>query len=254
MIGWHIFVHSVGMVFRNLNEAVKIGLVPVIILALVVAGLVSFSGLTLDLLSDEEALGRAIGTGQVGLAFVLILLAWVIVTLWIFVSWHRFILLEEYPQSWIPPFRFDRILAYLWRGIVLGLIAAALMLPTVGIAAVVGSVVPGLAVILTFVAILALVVVVYRLVAILPAAAIGQPLTIGQAWEATRGATGAIFGLLLVSFLAQVLLQLVSGAILAVIPVLGVLFQFLVTLIMSLVNVSVLTTFYGHYIEGRPID
>lgn len=252
MKGWSIFAHSVGMVTRNLSEALKIALVPVVIGFALIVGLVSMSGLSLGNLSDPEAMDSMIRDGGMGaffLPFILFTIVLVIIELWIFVSWHRFILLEEYPTGWIPEFRLDRIMAYLGRGLLIGVIMMAMWIP-VGLAA---AVLGPLGVLIVLGAVFFSVVLIYRLAAVLLAAAIGEPLTVRQAWDATRGSSGTILMLMLVIFVAQIVLQLVTGLSMMVFAPLGLVFQLFATLVMSLVNVSILTTFYGHYVEGREI-
>lgn len=253
MKGWSIFAHSVGMVTRNLSEALKIAVVPVLIGFAAIVVLTMMTGLSLGTMSDAEAMEKLIRDGELGaliFPFILFVVVLIIIELWIFVSWHRFILLEEYPTGWIPEFRLDRIMAYFGRGFLIGVIMMVMWIVVGFSAAVLG---PLGAVILVTAAFFS-VILVYRLVAILPAAAIGKSLTVGQAWDATKGSTGTIIVLVIVIALAQFLLQMVTGLSMMVFAPLGILFQVFVALVMSLVNVSILTTFYGHYVEGREID
>ena len=48
MKGWSIFAHSVGMVTRNLSEAMRVALVPVLIGFALIAALIMTSGLSLQ--------------------------------------------------------------------------------------------------------------------------------------------------------------------------------------------------------------
>lgn len=253
MKGWSIFAHSVGMVTRNLSEALRIALVPVLIGFALIVALTLMTGLSIGTMSDPEVMDKMMRDGGMGaffFPFFLFAIVFIVIELWIFVSWHRFILLEEYPTGWIPEFRFDRIMAYFGRGLLIGVIMMAMWIPVMMAVMFAGS----LGVLIMLGAMFFSVVLVYRLVAILPAAAIGRSLTVGQAWEATRGASGTILVLVFVIFLAQFLLQLVTGLSMMVFPPLGIAFQLFVALVMSLVNVSILTTFYGHYVEGREIE
>ncbi|NRB18243.1 MAG: hypothetical protein HRU33_11900 [Rhodobacteraceae bacterium] len=253
MKGWRIFAHSVGMVTRNLPEALRIALVPVLIGFALIVALTLVTGLSFGTMSDPEAMDKMMRDGGMGAFFfplILFAIVFIVIELWIFVSWHRFILLEEYPTGWIPEFRFDRIMAYFGRGFLIGVIMAAMWIPVMMVTMLLGP----LAIIGVLGAILFSVVLFYRLVPMLPAAAVGKPLTIGQAWEATKGASGTILVLVVVIFGAQFLLQVVTGLSIMVFAPLGIVFQLFTALVMSLVNVSILTTIYGHYVEGRPID
>ncbi|MCP4820318.1 MAG: hypothetical protein GY883_14085 [Shimia sp.] len=244
MQGWSIFTHSVGLAARNWKEALKIFLVPVslcVLLFVVVGG-------ALGLTSAGEP------SGSFGLVFLLLPIV-LIVAFWSVVSWHRFVLLEEYPVGWIPPFRFDRILSYLGHGLLLGLVSFVLMLPIVAVIALLAATgIEALAFVIAIPAYIALIVIMYRLVPILPAAAIGKPLKLMESFNATKGANGAIIVLLLVLFAVNFGVQLVVMALTALLAPLGILFSLVASLFLSIVNISVLTTFYGLYIEGRSID
>lgn len=244
MKGWTIFTHSVGLAARNWKEALKIFLVPV---ALCVALFVVIGG-SIGLTAGDEP------TGSVALLLLILPLVFVVI-FWSVVSWHRFVLLEEYPTGWIPPFRFDRILSYFGHGLLLGLVALVLMVPVIALMALFASIGGEvLSIIIVIPAYIALVVIMYRLIPILPAAAIGKPLKLMESFNATKGATGAIIVLLLVLFGVNLGVQLAVAALMAIFPPLGILFSLAASLFLSIVNISVLTTFYGHYIEGRSID
>jgi hypothetical protein len=95
-------------------------------------------------------------------------------------------------------------------------------------------------------------VVFFRLSTILPAAAIGKPLTLKAAWAGTEGSSVTILILVLILGAAQFALQLLLGLLLLA-PVIGVVLMVLGTVVSGLVNISVLTTLYGYYIEKRAL-
>lgn len=257
MKGWNIFAHSVGMVTRNLSEALKIALVPVLIGSALLAALLLMTGLSLNGGGAPQTTLDG-NMGSVIFLFIMVAILMVTIELWIFVSWHRFILLEEYPSGWVPEFRFDRIKAYFGSSLLIGLVIVFSMLP---IASVVGfiatSIFSGSSFAVILVPLVTMVlgyVIFYRLSSKLPAAAIGTPLTLGEAWAATKGATGTLLVTGLSTAVVQFLLQYVAGLSLAVFQPLGIAFQIFSAVVMSLVNVSILTTIYGHYVEGREIS
>jgi hypothetical protein len=255
MKSWSIFAHSFGMVFRNLRQALQIGVVPVLLTFAGVFALLSLWGVSLSsFLNDEEALDLLVQTnsGFLFLGFLGVSLIIAIMMLWIVVSWHRFVLLEEYPQGWVPPFRFDRVLSYFGHGCLLGILMMVAMIPGFLILGVLVSGAPVLGGAVFFVLIVTIAVGFYRLVPILPAAAIGKPLTLKESWAATAGETGTFLGLMFIGFLFQMALN-IFASLFMLIPVVGIVLVYLVLLVMSLVNVSILTTLYGHYIEERPI-
>lgn len=259
MKGWTIFTHSVRMVMRNLNYAVRIAAGPVLIGLAVVYAMLASAGLPLTLIADQQAVSQVFAAGGFGLTLLVVFLVMMAVQVWVFVSWHRFVLLEEYPSGLLPAFRADRILAYVGNVLVLFLVALAVMVPAGviafavlagGIAGAGGAALNAAVFVLFF---LLSFVVMYRLTPILPAAAINQPLKLRDAWDKTRGTTGTIVLLVVLLAVFNVLLQVVVDLSMAVFAPLGILFMILATLVTTLVNVSVVTTFYGHYVEGRPI-
>ena len=92
----------------------------------------------------------------------------------------------------------------------------------------------------------------YRLSPILPAAALGNKLSFGEAIKATKGATfsfvvlGFFLAKLSVLFSLAELLFIHSPTVIAI--GVQILFAWLIV-----INLSVITTIYGHYIEGRPL-
>ncbi|WP_170361037.1 hypothetical protein [Ruegeria arenilitoris] len=254
MLGWQIFVHSVRMVFGNLKQVLQITFGPALIATALIVVLFVVSGVPLEAFEAETGeLPPGTSPGSVlllvfGLAMVL-----AITTFWIAVSWHRFILLEEYPKGIFPTFRFDRILAYLGRAFLLGLIMAIASLPGWMLLTAVVQSSPVLAIILVFAYMVFLMVCLYRFSIILPAAAIGHPVTPLEAWNSTSGAASALLVMLIVAFLFQLLVQLVF-TVLAIIPVLGVLLTlFFGVLVLPMINVSIFTTMYGVFIEKRAL-
>ncbi|MGI9368582.1 MAG: hypothetical protein ACR2O2_07060 [Ruegeria sp.] len=172
---------------------------------------------------------------------------------WIAVSWHRFVLLEEYPTGILPTFRSDRILAYILRLLLIGVIAGIAFLPAGFVFTALGGGLIGVSIILLVVYFLFLVVCGFRIAIVLPAAALGEPLTLKDAWGKTAGATGSIIVLLIVSVVFQFLVDILF-TLLAFIPILGVLLvMFLAVLVFPMINVSILTTMYGVFVEKREL-
>ncbi len=254
MLGWQIFLHSVRMVFGNIKQVLQITVGPALIATIIIVGVFLALGIPLEALEDNAGALPSGATAGSAFVFVVVLLAVMSVTMfWIAVSWHRFILMEEYPTGILPTFRFDRILAYFGRFLMLGILMVIAYIPMGLVAAALGESLAVLSTILVIVYTVFLVVCFYRLSIILPAAAIGNPIPIGEAWNNTSGVSGAILLLLLVALLFQILVQL-AFTLLAIIPVLGVLLTvFFGTLILPMINVSILTTMYGIFIEKREL-
>jgi hypothetical protein len=175
--------------------------------------------------------------------------------LWFIVNWHRFILLEEYPQGWIPKFRGDRVLSYLGYSLLLVIVMLCGLVPVLIVQLVVlqsgnfeilAAVMVGMMFIIS--------ILFTRLSLILPAAAINKPLKISEAFSATRGSLGPIVVVTLLMFMASFTVSFVAS-LFAVTST-----QLLVELVvlplhvfLAVLQVSILTTLYGHYVEGRPV-
>ena len=254
MLGWSIFLHSVRMVFGNLKQVLQITIGPVLVALVLIVGAFFALGITPEVFDEGTTkLPPGVTTGSFFLFLSIFMLIIWTVMFWIAVSWHRFILLEEYPSGIFPEFRFDRILAYFGRGILLGLLGLIAILPMAFLLAAVSGGSAGLPIIVMIAYMLLILVVLFPLAIILPAAAIGQPLSMSAAWNKTTGTAGTVVVLIIASFLFQVVVQLVS-TILMIVPVLGpLLVLFASLLILPLINVSILTTMYGVFVEGREL-
>lgn len=259
MVGWQIFKHAVVMLWSNKSVAIKLALVPFLIaVVLITAILAAVADISLmsDMLFPESPFDATpdIAPDQLGGFFfgmlVFVLLS-IVFTIWVVVAWHRFILLEETPGGWIAPFHGDRVLSYIGQLLKLVLIAFVVMIPigflfvaasqNIGLLVIVGSVV-GLATSLLF----------FRISIILPASAIGKPMKIGEAWHATEGAFVALFLVIIAMVATQFVLQFIVG-VLSFVPVLGFAANLIVSFAIGMLNASLLTTLYGHFVEGRDL-
>jgi hypothetical protein len=126
MMGWQIVKHSFLMLWRNLANALKVSVGPVI-LAIVISGLaLSFSGASPAMLAYGMVSGELPASAALALVFVLIVMVFAFA--WIAVSWHRFILLEEYPGL-LPAIANRPIWTYAGLSVLLGLVMLAALLP-----------------------------------------------------------------------------------------------------------------------------
>ncbi|WP_375260316.1 hypothetical protein [Palleronia sp.] len=240
MKGWKLFRHSVAMISRDVGAAFRVtGLPYVIILAVSLAFPAFFS-------VDPEV--EMSFTPAVLVAAV----AYFAASLWLAVQWHRYVLTGEIQRGIIPPWHGKAILAYLGRSTLLAVIAIPIFLILfipVGILAATGMALGVLVLLGAAVEALGLAIL-GRFSPILPAAALREPLSLGQAWRATEGATGAILvAAVLLSLLSTLpaFLFLVGLGVIATVANLA--FQWLLTLL----TVSLMTTIYGHYVEGREL-
>lgn len=244
MQGWKLFKHALNMVLRNWLEALKIFLVPSLLAVLGAAALVFIFGVIL----------RG-GTGAQILTLSLIAALFVFVLLWTVVAWHRFVVLEEYPTGWIPPLQLNPMASYLWNAFIISLLAMAVI-----VLVALFFFVAQAANIVTLVAVLAIPLFIFlgvlwlQVSIVLPAAAVGNPIKISQAFDATRGAFWPFLVLLILIGLLQsgteILVQGLEGGS----EVLALVVSVVLSAFLGVLNISILTTLYGHYIEGRSID
>jgi hypothetical protein len=254
MNGIDVFAHSVRQVFGNLSAALKISA----ILYLIQFAVSYWFGSQIP----EFGVGGMSPGAMTNIPWGSLLIFYVVLLitgLWIAVAWHRYILLNEEPSSILPALRFDRMLAYFGYSLLIGLImipvafvlsfiVSLLVAPLLmsGGANMFGIVVVGLLIYVP------LIVIVYRLSVVLPAAALEENLGIGGAWERTKGTTGTMLVLAIISALGFLLINL---------PVFWMspqsifvtVWTFGTQWIIVMVGVSILTTLYGHYVEDRPL-
>jgi hypothetical protein len=252
MKGWHIFLHSLLQVTGNLTGAIKVSALPYLVQFAVTGLVFGFGANALD--PENLVQGDISGTEfwlSASLAFVIALFT----GFWIAVAWHRFVLLGEDASGYLPVLKSDRIWAYCVRslGLFLVLIAASIIIfiPATLLFGItenlVGpSIISGLFPLLFMIPVF---VVLYRVSGSLPGAALGSGVDFWAGWNATKGANLDKLVLVLIFFGVSIVLDW-----LGMIPVIGIAVQFIGGWLVLMVGASVLTTIYGHYIEGRDLS
>ncbi len=266
MQGLSMFLHAVRVVFANWLEASKISAVPLCGLGLVFGVLMYPEMSTLAALDGTYDPTIPDGFAGYVLRLLIVFVLALVVVLAIAVNWHRFILLEEYPEGWLPPLHFGRVLGYLGRLLLLMILSmlaalpfAVVILPMAGYFS--SSVAQdgvsedlfwspaflmfeGVSLIISF----AITYVLMRLSIILPSGAVEKPLTLSQAWTATGKAPAAIAVLVAVWMLVQFALSglplLGAVGVALFVPAYGV---------YSMVSVSILTVLFGVFVEDRDL-
>lgn len=247
-MGFRIFLHSVRLVFNQLNGAMRISGV-LYLAALVISGIGMF-------FQPTAVAGQP---PTLSWQFLLATIISSLLYLWIAVGWHRFVLLDELPDGPVPAFHKNRLLAYFGRGIQAGLImmvAALALFVIITMLLLATGASPIVAFFAFLVAVAIFLLISYRLAPMFPSAAIGQSVGVSQAWAATSGASGVIMGLAVVSAIAavvidlpaQLFIRLPGGA-----AWLGFIWLGITGWVKLMVGVSILTTLYGVYVEKRSI-
>lgn len=262
MLGFQIFKHALRMVLGNFSQVLRITLGPAAIATAIIVAAFLLLGLSFQDLEQAEQAAPPENLASFFAVSLLMFSVFAGTAAWIAVSWHRFILLEERAKGLLPMFRTDRILAYIGRAMLLFLTAMAIIFT----ASFVLAGLPPLAsrpqvlvpiffvlMLIFLIVMLAFIVVLLRLAITLPAAAVGRGIGFGEAWRSTKGASVQLLALIFVSFLFQFLVQL-AIALFSFIPVIGILITlFFAMLFVPMINLSILTTLYGYFIENREL-
>jgi hypothetical protein len=208
-----------------------------------------------DLLNTPEPQTTPVSFELRGITFILMAVG-LLASSSIAVSWHRFILLDEQPNT-VGPFRVDRIVwTYLGRNILISLIG---ILPLL-ISAAVFDALPNilmpawLALALLFVTFMA------RLTTSLPATAIDRKdFGLKEALAVTKGNNLPILGLLLLNGLLMlgalllfvILLAIAKAAAPSIIVPATIVLEIPFQLTIILLNTALQTTLYGYFAENR---
>jgi len=270
-MGWKIVRHSFVLLFNNLANALKVSVGPYLIAVLVAVASVMLAGVPLGMftggMSPQQMMMEGENFGVIVFPVTLFVLVVIMfVSSWVAVSWHRFVLLEEYPGA-LPALSGRPIWPYLGRviilvivmvlvsiplGLVVGLISAPFMM---GINAATGEptgafIIVALMLGIAFAAVLSWLWMRWGLS--LPATAVGKPMTIGESWATTKPLSGAIFVASLIMFAISISVGFGVDAIFGA-GLIGGILNLVINWISIMVGISILTTLYGHLVEGRAI-
>lgn len=271
-MAWNMVRHAFVMVFGNLPQALKASILPFVIgIALSIAIFTVF-GLGVDgMMGMGGGFNNGAGMGQMMaaggnrgpflLGMLLTVIVYLLVLSWVAVTWHRFILLEEYPGI-LPKFDSGRILSYTGTVILIALILLIIAIP---LSIVIGLVLSPIAMTgnmsATFVIGLIAGFVVgtlmawfwYRFAVCLPGIAVGKPMGISEAWGVTKPASADIFQMALILVGLNIAATVVLMPIAMGMPLVGQLISLIINWITLMVGASILTTLYGHLVEGRSL-
>ena len=256
MKGLRFLKHSVSMLVRNWKDVLKIFTVPY-------AGLLLLGGISIYQMGGFGVGGfeAEVGAPESGFLItriLLVALVWVFVTLWTAVAWHRFILLTESPSGFVPQIRIKNMFGYFLR---VALIVISLVIPVVLVGYFMVSFLGGLvhdgqflaAAIISGGISIVFTTVFYMMSPILPAIAIGEDLDLSDAMGAVADDFRAVLTSVFLLVVVTALLQEASVLMSSVVPMLGAVFEVLVNVAYGLITISLMTTIYGHCIQGRDL-
>ncbi len=252
---WQLVWHTLTLLFNNMEAAIRASAilgVLMLINSLTQNWQPDFPSVSGPTIPEDFAIGAILGA----LVFAIIaIILFVIIFAMTAVAWHRFVLLNERPESVIPKFPEGTLKAYIWRSVRLGIVLILLAIPF-------GLIFGVIATLLTLVggwlgALIGLVLISatfsfisLRLSIVLPAKALGIEMGLGEAWEKTKQVAAPIF------FVALIIMgaTLVATAIVDQLPAaISWLPLFLIDWISLMFGISILTTLYGYCVEGREL-
>lgn len=263
-MGWQIVKHAFSMVFGNLSDAIKASLVPILVAVVAILLAVMVFDMPMSMLSGAGGPAQMMmqPPASAYLGLLLIIVVYMFVFGWIAVTWHRYVLLEEYPAS-VPAISGRPIWPYIGKTILIGLIIVVIAIPLFFIIGLLGAGVAmgggGMGGAMIVGAVIGLVIgailtwLWFRFAIVLPGTAIGKPMKIGEGWSATKALSGTIFQATLIIVAINVVATLVVAVVSAGVPILGAILNLGVTWVTLMVGASLLTTLYGHIVEGRPL-
>jgi hypothetical protein len=262
--GYQLLRHAVQQVCGHIRPAARLTL------ALFLTPVILFLLLTGGTGFASVASAEAVGGGLV-LALLVTVVVAVLAYCWAAVGWHRYVLLEEIGPGVFPQWRPGEVMAYLGRAIIVILVVIA-----GGIAAgiAVGLVVgitqsEGIAILMGIGLVFGLTWLATRIGLVLPAAALGTRMTIGESWRATAPVSGQILLPLIViaavfGLIGQVVLMIFGQTVpvesfgvvqdQVVLSLPGNLVNAELSWLQILIHLALMTTLYGNLIEGRQLN
>jgi hypothetical protein len=250
-MGWEIVRHSFAMLFRNLGNALRISVGPILIGLVAGFLILGAFGSGVDTLTEEIEQDKL--PPGLALAVLLNLFLFLFVSAWIAVAWHRFILLEDYPGL-LPPLAGRPIWPYLGKTLLLGLVMFFAMIPAGLVISVLAGLFGGAGdSLFSFIGLGLALYISYmwlRFGIVLPATAVSRTMGFGEAWRATAPYATAILGTCVILILINTGVSLVS----TILPLpLARLLSLATSWISIMLGISVLTTLYGVIVERRTL-
>ncbi len=252
---------SFRQVFGNFSMALRVsGLLYAVQLVLVFA-------FGLKAMADPAVMQLALQSGEYPWGkLALVIVASIVTSLWVVIAWHRFVLIKE-STGILPPFHGDRMLAYVGKSMLIGLVLIPVAIPILIVAGLLSGllintlIMPGnpntalLVGIASFaVGVLILIplgLIAFRLSLILPAASLGETMTLKQSWRATAGATMTLLLLIVILAVATFVIDLPAQWLFGPVSNVTMIWISVTGWLKMMIGASLLATLYSQFIEDR---
>jgi len=240
------------MLFHDIWATVRLTLFPLLIGGALIFGLMYFIfGFELFEVFDGSLRPQDATTGLI-LPSIVSLVILVTAICWSAVGWHRYVLLQERPGVLLPQLRGPFLAAYFWAGLKVFLVTmfgfSAVLFLGRWIGSLLGMGETAMVLVSSAVLVVATAMT-FRIALIIPAAAIGKPISMTASWRSTDGYLGALVMIVIASNILGGLVNAIDGT--------GVAMSVLMLIVNWLnftLSISILTTLYGYCIERRELD
>lgn len=250
MTGFILFQNAVLRVLRHLDEA------------LAVSGLIWIGILILQILTfgsvDMEGLAAGDPAAASGNAMMLLFLANIVMAIgscWIAVEWHRFALEGKRPTSAFPSWSGGRIMSYLFLSILIGILIGLVVGVLGGVVLTVfgGMMAQSVGALFLIVLIgLPAAFLFLRISPVLPGVALGNKLSMGEAWQATKPYSGPILQAAILSIAVLIVIQVIAPIFGS--GIIGLLYELAAGWVLLMINVSLLSSIYELAVKGQLND
>lgn len=173
------------------------------------------------------------------------------------ILWHRHVLLSGMDRGQVMRPDLQIMIGYIGKAIIVGFVQFVASIPIVlgmGVIIALGGGGPAVGALAGLLGSLAFVWVALRLSLILPAAALGARMTLMDSWETTSAVSGTMLAVAALLTGLNWCAFAIAGVLSPDASAIGLLIQTIVYVLEGLVFISVLTTFYGHLVEGRALE
>ncbi|SHF18734.1 hypothetical protein SAMN05444273_104229 [Litoreibacter ascidiaceicola] len=257
-----ILTHAWQMIIAKPSVTLRLVLVPWAISTIALLGLnyAEYGYLAGDIFYDPDA---PLPEDNINFlwyfaSFIISILGWI----WLAVGWHRYVLEGEEPSGWLPRLDGGRIARYLGKAILTGLPVVPILIVALIVAVgsggdeflganpenaftrsrlLFGFIVGALVSYVTF-----------RFGPILPAAAMDQPMKLGDAWRLTAPLAGVLVNLAIITSLLYLPFSSIADAFAQ--NNLHYLVFTAASDVVSLLTLSIFTVLYGHLVQGREVS